>query len=176
MHVANLTLYYNRFYFYAGPSYFVVLILLDGNYTYIILLLEGRKHDAGMVTDSQLLRDLGQYAFSPTGVPLCVYGDPAYPLRIHLQGPFKHGILTPNMELYNTNMSAVRSSVEWLFGDVINPFKFNDFKKNLKIFQNSVGKMYVVAVILRNAITCLYGNKTSEFVDLEPPALDTYFT
>lgn len=141
-----------------------------------ILLLEGRKHDAGILTDSQLLRDLGQYAFSPTGVPLCVYGDPAYPLRIHLQGPFKHGILTPNMELYNTKMSAVRSSVEWLFGDVINSFKFNDFKKNLKLFQNSVGKMYVVAVILRNAITCLYGNMTSEFFDLRPPALDTYFT
>ena len=111
-----------------------MLILLDGNYTYIILLLEGRKHDAGMLTDSQLLRDLGQYAFSPTGVPLCVYGDPAYPLRIHLQGPFKHGILTPNMELYNTNMSAVRSSVEWLFGDVINSFKFNDFKKKSQNF------------------------------------------
>ena len=49
-----------------------MLILLDGNYTYIILLLEGREHDAGMLTDSQLLRDLSQYAFSPTGVPLCV--------------------------------------------------------------------------------------------------------
>ena len=54
-----------------------------------ILLLEGRKHDAGMLTDSQLLRDLCQYAFSPTGVPLSVYGDPAYPLRIHLQGSFQ---------------------------------------------------------------------------------------
>ena len=37
-----------------------------------ILLLEGRKHDAGMLTDSQLLPDLGQYAFSPTSVLLCV--------------------------------------------------------------------------------------------------------
>ena len=82
----------------------------------------------------QLLRDLGQYAFSPTGAHLCVYGDPAYPLRIHLQGPFKHGILTPNMELYNTKMSAVTSSVEWLFGDVINSFKFNDLKKKSQTF------------------------------------------
>lgn len=38
------------------------------------------------------------------------------------------------MELYNINMSVVRSLVEWLFGDVINFFKFNDFKKNFKIF------------------------------------------
>ena len=39
-------------------------------------------------------------------------------------------------------MSAVRSSVEWLFGDVINYFKSLDFKKNLKIGLSSVGKMY----------------------------------
>ena len=45
---------------------------------------------------------------------LCVYGDPAYPLRVHLQGPFKHGVLSPQMEEYNAAMSAVRSSVEWL--------------------------------------------------------------
>mgnify|MGYP001800002814 CR=1 FL=1 len=31
-----------------------------------------------------------------------------------------------------------------------------DFKKNLKIGLNSVGKMYVVCAILRNALTCLY--------------------
>ena len=122
-----------------------------------------------------MLNDLSQFAFNPAGVPLCVYGDPAYPLRRHLQGPFKYGILTPQMALYNSQMSAVRTSVEWLFGDVVNSFKFIDFKKNLKLFLNSVGKMYVVSVILRNALTCLYGNMTSEFFDLRPPTLDTYF-
>ena len=72
-------------------------------------------------------------------------------------------------------MSAVRSSVEWLFGDVINSFKFNDFKKDLKLFLSSFGKIYVVSVILRNAMTCLDGNMTSEFFYLRPPTLDTYF-
>lgn len=38
---------------------------------------EGRKHDAGMLADSHLLHDLHQYAFSLTGQPLCIYGDPA---------------------------------------------------------------------------------------------------
>lgn len=137
--------------------------------------VEGRKHDAGMLVDSGLLHDLEQFAFNPAGQPLCVYGDPAYPLRVHLQGPFKHGVLTPQMEEYNAAMSAVRSSVEWLFGDVVNSFKFNDFKKNLKLFLNCVGKMYVVSVILRNAVTCLYGNLTSTYFDLPPPRLDDYF-
>lgn len=112
------------------------------------------------LADSRLLHDLEQFAFNPAGQPLCVYGDPAYLLRIHLQGPFEYGVLTPQMEEYNRRMSAIRSSVEWLFGDVVNSFKFNDFKKNLKLFLNSVGKMYVVSVILQNALTCLYGNLT----------------
>lgn len=87
-----------------------------------------------MLTDSRLLCDLEQFAFNPAGQPLCVYGDPAYPLRIHLQGPFKYGVLTPQMEEYNHRMSAVRSSVEWLFGDVVNSFRLNDLKKNLKLY------------------------------------------
>ena len=128
-----------------------------------------------MLADSRLLDDLEQFAFNPAGQPLCVYGDPAYPLRIHLQQPFKYGVLTPQMEEYNHRMSAVRTSVEWLFGDVVNSFKFNDFKRNLKIFLNSVGKSYVVSVILRNALTCLYGNLTSTFFDLTPPRLEDYF-
>ena len=41
-------------------------------------------------------------------------------------------------------------SVEWLFGDIVNYFKFLDFKKNLKISLNAVGKVYIVVAILRN--------------------------
>ena len=106
---------------------------------------------------------------------MCVYGDPAYPLRIHLQAPFRERVLTPQMQAYNASMSRVRTSVEWLFGDVINYFKFLDFRKNLKIQLSSVGKIYVVCALLRNALTCLYGNQTSDFFGLEPPTLQEYF-
>ena len=60
----------------------------------------------------------------------------------------------------------MQASVEWLLGDIINSFRFLDYKKNLKIGLSSVGKMYLVRALLRNAITCLYGNRTSEFFDL----------
>ena len=72
-------------------------------------------------------------------------------------------------------MSAVRTAVEWLFGDVINYFKCLDFKKNLKIGLSQVGKMYIVCPIMQNALTCLYGNSTSQFFDLDPPSLEDYF-
>ena len=70
------------------------------------------------------------------------------------------------MQAYNKAMSNVRSSVEWLFGDIINYFKFMVFKKNLKIGMSCVGKMYVV---------CLYGNQTSQYFELDPPTLQDYF-
>jgi len=59
------------------------------------------------------------------------------------------------MEAFNKDMSQVRVSVEWLFGDTVNYFKFLDFKKNLKIGMSSIGKLYLVSALLQNAITCM---------------------
>lgn len=140
-----------------------------------LIFSEGRKHDAGMLVDSGLLHDLQRCAFSTTGQPMCLYGDPAYPLRVHLQAPFRNAVLTPPMQEFNASMSAVRTSVEWLFGDIVNFFKFMDFKKNLKIGLSPIGKMYIVSAIFRNALTCLYGNQTSDFFNLDPPTLQEYF-
>ena len=89
---------------------------------------------------------------------------------MNLQGPFQGAALTPQMEMFNDSMSSVRVSVEWLFGDILNYFKFLDFKKNLKIGLSSVGKTYVVCALLRNALTCLYGNQTADFFNLILPA------
>jgi hypothetical protein len=76
-----------------------------------------------MLADSGLFNDLQQYAFSPTGQLMCLYGDPAYPLRVHLQAPFRK----PQMHAFNTSMSSVRVSVEWLFGDIINYFNLQEY-------------------------------------------------
>ena len=62
-----------------------------------------------------------------------------------------------------------------LFNDVATYFKFIDNMKNLKIGLSSVGKMYVVCTLLRNALTCLYGNQTSKFFELDPLSLQEYF-
>ena len=129
-----------------------------------------------MLADSGLLRDLEQHAFSTTREPMALYGDPAYPLCVHLQVPYRRAGITPQMELYNKAMSAVRMSVEWLFRDIVNYFKILDFKKNLKLSLSAVGKMYVVCAILRNALTCMYTNSTSEYFGLNPPTIEEYFS
>ena len=129
-----------------------------------------------MLGESGLLENLQQHAFSRNGQALCLYGDPAYPLTLHLQSPFRDVVLTPEMRAFNKSMSSTRVSVEWNFGEVVESFRFLDFKKNLKILLSSVGKMYIVCVILQNAITCLYGNQVSEYFDLDPPTVQEYFS
>ena len=99
----------------------------------IVFLTEGKKYDAAMLKDSRLLQDLEMYAISPTGMPYCLYGDPAYPMKLHLQAPFRDNSLTDPMVKFNKSMSVVRSSVERIFGDIVGSFKLIDLKKNLRI-------------------------------------------
>ena len=138
--------------------------------------VEGRRHDSALLAMSGLLPQLAEYSFSPEGQALCLYGDPAYPHRVHLQRPFpRRPYLTPEEHAFNQSMSRVRVSVEWIFGDIINSFKFMDFKKNQKIGLSPVGQFYIASALLRNANTCLYGSSTSEYFNLQPPALGDYF-
>ena len=65
-----------------------------------------------MLVDSGLLRDLEHYAHVD-GRSMCVYGDPAYPHRVHLQAPFRNRPLTAEMDAFNKSMSRVRVTVEW---------------------------------------------------------------
>ena len=107
--------------------------------------------------------------------PLCIYGDLAYPLRLHLQAPYRDAHLMADQEAFNSSMSKLCSAVEWVFGDILSYFAFLDFKKNLKIGMSSIGKMYIVCALLQNALSCLYGNNTATYFDLEPPTLQDYF-
>ena len=139
--------------------------------------VEGCRHDAAMLRESQLLNLLERFAHTQAGDVLCLYGDPAYPLRPQLIGPYREGdfpLITDEMKLFNKAMSRVHISVDWLFGDVANYFKFIDYKKNLKIGMSAVGKQYIVSALFRNIITCLYGNTTCKYFELDPPTLHDY--
>ena len=137
--------------------------------------VEGKRHDTAMLAQSGLLPLLNQHARAPDGSVLCIYGDPAYPLRPQLQTAFKGAHVTDLQKQWNKAMNATRASVEWVFGDIVNYMKFLDFHKNLKIQLSAVGKMYIVCVILQNARSCFYGSVTSEFFDCQPPNIENYF-
>ena len=130
---------------------------------------EGRRHDSFLLRESGLLdrlRTLGQN--------YCIYGDPAYPLHHPIINPFRMANHTPEQEEFNRRMSAVRLCAEWGFGKLIQQFSFLDYKKNLKLYLQPVGKYYIVGAILINCHTCLYGSQTSTYFGLQPPTVDDY--
>ena len=129
-----------------------------------------------MLADSSLPNQLQQHSFYTSRRPSCIYGDPAYPLWVHLQSGFRGANITREEELSNSKMSSVRQTVRWIFGDIVNFFKFLDFKKNLKIGRSPAGKMYIVSALLHNARSCFYGTITSKYFECKPTITEEYFT
>jgi len=95
------------------------------------------------------------------------------PLCLQLQAPFRGAQINEQQKEWNKAMSAVQTSVEWVFGDIVNYIKFLDFHKKLKIQLSAVGKMYIVCVILQNSRSCFYGSTTSNYC--QPPLIQNYF-
>ena len=96
------------------------------------------------------------------------------PLRPQLQTPFRNLHMNQQQNEYNTAMSQVRIGVEWVFSDILNFFKFLDFKKNLKIRLSPIGKMYIVCAFLMNFRTCLYRSMSSNYFSIDPPTINEY--
>ena len=136
--------------------------------------MEGSRHDARMLYESGIMPVLENNMNDAHGHPFSVYGDPAYPLRVHLICPFRGAVVTPQQEQFNAAMSTVRQSVEWGFQEVVTNFAFVDFRKNLKILLQPIGKFYLVATLFANCKACLYGNQTSQYFGLDPPSLESY--
>ena len=103
------------------------------------------------------------------------FDDPAYPLRVHLQAPFRDADLTEEMKAYNKAMRSVRVSVEWLFGEIVKYFKFVDFNRAMSIRLSQIGKIYIVCALLQNAYACLHGNIVTDYFGVQPPSLEAYF-
>lgn len=135
--------------------------------------IEGSRHDAFMLGVNGLMEKLRRIT-KPDGEPYVIYGDPAYGLNINILAPFKGNNFNAGEKAFNRDMSRVRVSVEWGFGKLTQTFAFLDFKKNLKLLLQPVGKYYLVGAILINCHTCLYGSVTSSFFNLEPPSLEVY--
>ena len=137
--------------------------------------LEGRRHDAFMLSVSGLPNKLRSFN-GPCGDPYVLYGDPAYGVSRNILSPFRSQNLTPAQQEFNKNMSAVRVTVEWAFGKILQYFPYLDFKKNQKVLLQPIGKYYLVGTLVMNCHTCLYGSPTGTFFHLDPPSLETYLS
>ena len=61
--------------------------------------VEGKRHDSGMLTDSNLLNNLAVYSFNSNREPNYVYGYPAYPIEF----------------IYNVNLKELTYPLSSLF-------------------------------------------------------------
>ena len=83
-----------------------------------------------MLQMSGLLGQLDQFSFDPAGQPLCIYGDPAYPLRAHLHAPYRNVSITADQVAFNASMSKVRSGY---LGELFLALLFWTSKKILRL-------------------------------------------
>ena len=115
------------------------------------------------------------------GAPFYVYGDPAYALCQYILRGIK-GSMTPAQHAFCTAMSRVRETVEWGFALVVRDWAFVDYRKNMKIQKQPIGRIYFVAALLTNMKTCMtsshtfdyFGNQTSQTFGVSPPSLHDY--
>lgn len=76
---------------------------------------EGRAHDSQVLAQSDLVARLRAMR-NRLGAPICVYGNPAYPISDVLLRAPQGNNLTPAMHEYATRMSHFIESVKWVFG------------------------------------------------------------
>ena len=81
--------------------------------------LEGSYHDSFLLAQSGVLVQMKH------DEALCVYGDPAYPLSVHLQTGFGNAV--EGVQVYNQRKSSVCVSAEWVFGVILERYKVYRF-------------------------------------------------
>jgi len=153
---------------------FQSIVAPNGIVVHLYAPIEGRRHDAGMLRESDVEAQMEHHITNPNGEVYSMYGDPAYPLSPFIISPYRGGVISANQMRFNKKMSVIRSCIGWTFGKIISLFAYLDNKKNQKLYLQSVGKYYKVAVLFTNCHNCLYGSETSSFFGLDPPSLHDY--
>lgn len=154
------------------------LITPDGMHIHVYGPVEGRRHDETIFQSSGLQNLLSKYLWSPNGKPLVIYADSAYGLSQHLLSPFQSSVgqagLSQEEKKWNYQMSRVRESVEWSFGNLVRTWPAIDGKHN-KVLLTPIGIQYLVAVLLTNARNIMQPGQVSQFFSCAPPSLSEYF-
>lgn len=123
---------------------------------------DGRRHDAHLFMLSQLNEKLERLS-ALCGTPIHAHGDSAFPARSHVtKGGFYE-------------MSRKRVCVEWTIGKITSAlWSSMDFAAHNQIYLNRPGAKYLLACILTNFHTCLYGSETGKYFSCRAPPLAWY--
>jgi len=143
----------------------------------------GYETDTMVWRDCQIRHDIEEIMQSrlAENVPrrrLKLYADKIYNTCPIVTPAFseRHGYVQEWMTFENYIMSKSRVAIEWTFGQIVMLYKFVDFCKGQKMFESPIAKHYIVAVLLANSHTCLYGDRHNEHFDCDPPTLEDYLS
>jgi hypothetical protein len=152
-----------------------------------MVVMEGPE--PGYETDTMVWRDClirqqlegimqSRQADNPPQRRLKLYADKIYNTCPLITAAFnkRHGLVRPWMRAENFLMSKIRVAIEWTFGNIVMLYKFVDFAKGQKLMESPLAKHYIVAVLLANCHTCIYGDQHNEYFDCDPPSLDDYLS
>jgi len=105
-----------------------------------------------------------------------MFGDSAYwaddCLRTYHRGD--DAALTDRQKLENRGMKVERESIEWDYGEVGNLWRAVDFKYGLKLREQPVTEIVVVAMLLTNFWVTMNGGNTVEHFECMPPTIEDY--
>ena len=155
---------------------FQSVVTPDGLFAHFFGPINGNRHDSFMLQKSQLLHQLREMMPEDgDDVTLySLYADTAYPQSPYLFGGFRNAPVGGAPAAWNTEMWRMRVPIEWNFGDILETWRWLDFRISMKIFQCPVAKYYVIGAFLCNLRSLFHKNETCIYFDAEPMELDSY--
>ena len=107
---------------------FQSVTVLEGFIAYLKGPWPAQTHDARMLFESQLMEELEDImAANGEGAVYAMYGDLSYAQSIYMIGGFQKPTAGSDEALLNRQMSSVRITVEWGFGDIVEKWCYEDF-------------------------------------------------
>ena len=134
--------------------------------------VDGSRHDSFVLRMSGIV-DVLRAVCAALGVNYVMFGDSAYPISRWLWAMYK-GVMTPAQQMFNSDMSPARVTVEWGFGKIAALWPFLDYRKNQQVLLRPVGMYLNVGNVLTNMHTCLYGSIVGKEFGMVPPTLELY--
>ena len=154
---------------------FQSILVPDGFIACLFGPVPAKTHDSRLLRESGVLQQLQQIMPpTPATTIYSLYGDLAYPQSVYLLGGFRNVQVGTDEALFNRLLSSVRITVEWGFGELVDQWKFLDFRQAMKIFKCPVAQYYVNAAFLSNLRNCLLGSKTQQYFGATQLTIDEY--
>ena len=148
---------------------------LDGLFLHGYGPCEGRQHDLTIYRRSRLT-DILRDTLVVKGQQYHIYGDADYTRENWMKTPYQGSNLTLEQLYINGERATSRATVQSMFLESKRYWPRMDHKRSLRVGQDPVGNLYLVAMLLTNIRNCVYSNLISQYFQIQPPSFEEYLS